>query len=326
MINKIGLGGVFDITVLDNKGNVKQKNESKNLIVDAWLNEFCSQTGVSSNVNLNPNSPSSSWGLFTQFKVGTGSNNPLLTDTDLQAPVATVTTSAADTVSVNYLYDADSDSFVYTMSRTMPFALGAVVANISEVGVWSLTTSFGTNPRLFSRALIKDGFGNPTTITVTAEDQLVITYTLTFVMPRTLVGSFILNENTYNFEIKKSQAGFSVPFNEVLGVRLASSFNAAFLIRATDVAFPLPTVSLNTVGFDQIGAQINFPSVVNTNQSARRTRFRIPLSTGNYAGGIACMAWQQGNGHYWLMKFSPFIPKTNQQLFELEFATEFVRL
>lgn len=331
MINKIGMKGVFNLTVSDKNGNIKHQNESKNLIVDAWLNYYCSLTNQASLVALSTDQFNSANSLFTRFKVGSGSNTPALSNTDLQNTVATINSSASDIIVSNYSYDTPSDSFIFTLSKRMDFPLGGVIANISEVGVFSTGaagSNIGANALLFSRALVVDGLGNPTTIPVTAEDQLAVTYTLTMIIPRTISGSFLLGATTHNFESKVSFNNFAIPFNLCIGVAFAQTADGV-LVRQTDVAYPNATVGLPTSGFDFIGTSVTRPSVVNANTQARRMRMRVPLALGNYAGGIACLAFKaatSGNNGYWLMKFSPFIPKNNQQIFDLEFATEFVRL
>lgn len=327
MINKVGMKGLFTLTVLDKNGKIKLKNESPNLIVNAWLSQYCALTNSTQGVGNVENTFSNSWALFNRASVGTGSAAPTLGDTNLQNPLATVNSSTSDVVQNSYTYDSVSDSFIYTMGKTLSFALGAVVGNVSEVGVFSTTSSLsGNSSPLFSRALVTDGLGNPTTIAVTAEDQLVVTYTLTGIIPRSLNGSFIINGVTYNYEMKRSQSSLNNFFNEVIGVRPLNN-DISVMLRDTDVSYPNPIVSLSNAGFTRIGTLVSYPSVVNPNTLARKFRLRVPLTQGNFASGIKCLAFAVTvNNSYWLMKFDPPIPKTNQDLFELEFATEFVRL
>ena len=60
----------------------------------------------------------------------------------------------------------------------IPFALGAVVGTISEVGL-----AFQYNNKLIAGQLIKDEFGAPTTLTILADEQLVVTYTIELTIP-----------------------------------------------------------------------------------------------------------------------------------------------
>lgn len=324
MINKVGMKGLFTLKVLDRNGRVKVENESPNLIVNAWLSQYCALSNSRQDANNITNAFSQPWSLFNRVKVGTGSATPTLGDTDLQNPLAIANSTAADILQNSYTYDSVSDSFIFTMAKTLSFALGAVVGNVSEIGVFSSSSSTGNSSPLFSRALVVDALGDPTTIPVTAEDQLVITYTLTGVIPRSLSGSFDINGVTYNYEIKRSQGGFDSFFNGVIGFRPGTA-TSAVMLRDTDVSYPNPTTNLTQAGFTQIGDFVTYPSVANPNTFARKFRLRVPLTQGNFAGGIRCLAFSPSS-RYWLMKFDPPIPKTNQDLFELEFATEFVRL
>lgn len=66
-----------------------------------------------------------------------------------------------------------------TCTRTLSFPLGSVVGTISEVGLYSEASS----GYLVAGQLIKDEFGNPTTLTLLADEQLKVTYTLEFTVP-----------------------------------------------------------------------------------------------------------------------------------------------
>ncbi len=85
--------------------------------------------------------------------VGSGNAAPAETDTALQA--------RASTSNINVQSNNSNVSPRYGWRRrTFRFAAGAAAGNLSEVGVGWTTTA------VFSRALILDGSGNPTTITV----------------------------------------------------------------------------------------------------------------------------------------------------------------
>jgi len=65
-----------------------------------------------------------------------------------------------------------------TITRTLEFNLGQVVGTISEVGLkYTYYTGF------IAGQLIKDEFGDPTTITLLEDEQLIVTYTLEFTFP-----------------------------------------------------------------------------------------------------------------------------------------------
>ena len=100
-------------------------------------------------------------------QVGSGSATPAFLDTALASRIAgTSNVAGAQTTG------AQASSPYYTWRRkTFRFAAGLAAGNISEVGVgWSEVGN------LFSRALVLDAQGNPTTITVLADEVLDVTY------------------------------------------------------------------------------------------------------------------------------------------------------
>lgn len=108
----------------------------------------------------------SSGSYLNACAVGTGSATPANTDTSLGAIVA----------DSNVIIETDSGSdisggFSYTR-RTYEFSAGEAAGNISEVGI---SANFSNSP-IFSRALIKDPYGNPTTITILSDEVLQVTY------------------------------------------------------------------------------------------------------------------------------------------------------
>jgi hypothetical protein len=128
-----------------------------NLILDAGLNRW----GTGS--------------IISGAAIGTGTTAPATTDAGLETLTHYTTTSGTGsgiTVGGSPNYN-NTRTFVY---RT---TLGSLNGNYSEVGVgWGSTT-------MFSRALILDGGGSPTTISVTSVQQLDIVYQLSVYPPLT---------------------------------------------------------------------------------------------------------------------------------------------
>lgn len=117
---------------------------------------------------------SGSW--LTVCVVGSGNAIPAYTDTSLQ-------TYVAGTGTIVYAAGSAQPSAPYygTLTNTYQFSVGAFPsgANLSEVGI--APNDGGGN--LFSRALILDGIGNPTTITILATEALNVTYQLRVYVP-----------------------------------------------------------------------------------------------------------------------------------------------
>src|SRR5574337_1573872 len=102
-----------------------------------------------------------------QCYVGTGSTAPTNADTALEMQVASTSSIHATTSGTS-----TSPPYYGYSRRTFRFGVGAAAGNLTEVGVGWYS---GTN-MLFSRALIKDIDGNPTTVTVLSDEVLDVAY------------------------------------------------------------------------------------------------------------------------------------------------------
>lgn len=138
-----------------------------------------------------------SW--ITRCCVGMGNSTPVATQTALDSFHASTTTyvsgsevSVANTTTPPYYFGA---------KITWRFAQGVASGNISEVGLgWGDTT-------LWNRALIRDVGGNPTTITVLADEYLDVVAEVR-IYPPAGSGSFdlkdknnnVISSHTYNYK------------------------------------------------------------------------------------------------------------------------------
>lgn len=147
--------GRFTILVTSGShdGPVVRKLEFDNLITNTGLDRIGSITGRTDAV--------------TSAQVGSGSTPPAFTDTALAAHVATKT-SDGRVVTNGW----DSAGQFHWRRFSWQFAQGAAAGNLTEVGVGT-TNSPGS---LFSRALILDGNGSPTTLVILPNEFLTIVY------------------------------------------------------------------------------------------------------------------------------------------------------
>lgn len=112
-----------------------------------------------------------------QCRVGTGTTTPANGDTALVSQITTRTQTAA--FDVAGALDVPNNRHIASAVRQFEFVQGSVVANISEIGFEFAPGAGGVSAgSLNSRSLTKDSFGTPTPITVTADDQLIVNYTL----------------------------------------------------------------------------------------------------------------------------------------------------
>jgi|SRR5690554_3240774 len=169
----VGVSGRYRMVVSSDAEmrDVTEDFEFDNLITDTgldWWGQY-----------ITPNN-SDAWqrfsGICGRFVVGSGSSQPEFTDTALDAPVAFATGNAT-VVSETSSY---SDGYCEIVVRWQ-FGQGVAEGNLSEIGIQRGSVSGG----LWSRALILDGLGNPTTITVRDTDFLTCFYTLRVSIPQT---------------------------------------------------------------------------------------------------------------------------------------------
>lgn len=119
--------------------------------------------------NLGLNSPGSGTG-YTGISVGTGNTAPAFSDTNLVARVATTFTDNGSAYTSNNGTPGTPDWYTsYLLS--LRFAQGAAAGNLAEIGVTG-----GSPYNCYSRALILDSSGNPTTITVLGDEFLDVSY------------------------------------------------------------------------------------------------------------------------------------------------------
>lgn len=144
-----GCSGHFTLHVIRPNGDRRKVADFPNLITDIGLDRM------------------GSGGIYlTYCQVGSGSTPPAESDVALAAYLA----HSSDRVSTatGALPEAPYYAFI---QKTWRFGVGEAAGNISEVGIgWS------TNTNLYSRALILDAEGNPTTLTVQPDEILEVFY------------------------------------------------------------------------------------------------------------------------------------------------------
>lgn len=164
----IKASGHFSLVVSEDAegSRVKAVVDFDNLITDAGLERFCSlSTGTSASNVANFQS------LFGGFAVGSGSTPPTVSDTTL---VSQITYIGVQSV----VESASWENGYYQIVARSQYGQGVAAGNLSEVGIRN-----GASGPLWSRALIEDVSGNPTTITVLPTDFLTVEYTLRFMYP-----------------------------------------------------------------------------------------------------------------------------------------------
>lgn len=137
-------------------------------------------------------------GVADYCVVGSGSTTPAVTDTAL---VSFLRASA--------LYSSATDGFVTTSPRyqyarsVYVFAAPGSNLNLNEIGIGWLTNGSG----LWSRSLIKDGGGNPITLSWLSAETLTVTYELRLYVPESDVAyEETIGGTTYTGTLRASNA------------------------------------------------------------------------------------------------------------------------
>lgn len=136
---------------------------------------------------------------------GSGTTAPLVTDVQLQSRIAGKLVDAPTTALLN-----TTDRYLYA-NPVYTFPIGGATGNISEIGIGRTAT--GTT--LFSRALVKDTSGNPTTISVLADEQLRVNYQLRIYQPTVdifsgTVGGYAVTGRSANVADTLFASGWSI--------------------------------------------------------------------------------------------------------------------
>ncbi|MCH7421308.1 hypothetical protein [Shewanella sp. MM_2022_3] len=271
-----------------------------------------------SNLLLNNAFSNTSATEFTYCGVGTGTTEPTVTDTALVNKIGPISSSANGSSSE---IPTTWSGSVATVGRKMAysFALGAVVGNISEIAIYNSNSSLSS---ILVRTLVKDTNGNPTSITLTASDQLSVEYSF-FVEIETRQPAQTINIGGANY-----QASVIVGFPE----SYASSSTKEASIMPT--RYPYANTTANSFFFKEVmsvpptgtAARLDINSGNRVNLTASSTTDRsvagviketisctIPTATQlpNGASIGFCVIYTSANVANIAIAFNPPLPKNN---------------
>jgi len=266
-----------------------------NLITDAGLDLFGTLSGASSIV-------------FAFCRVGSGNTAPAFSNTALVSQVAFSNTQQANADGVNR-----SGTFYGWRRRTLRFAAGVATGTLAEVGVSATQTG-----ALFSRALILDGGGAPTTITVLSDEVLDVTYELRcYPTLADATGTVNISGTNYNWTARPlNSASYDFAWSQTIGAAIGPRLTIGGQLSGAALA-DLPAQNAVIGSGDRFTTGPIAALTYTAGQYARSFRFDVNLNDGNIAGGIgAFYAGNDSNGTgycgLWVWGLSPKLPKTDQ--------------
>lgn len=299
---KAGLAGEYQLVLNEGTDREVRTPWFDNLITDYGLN------------NLRTNNISRT--LYA--RVGTGTTAAAAGDTTLASHLAT----SAGNNSVATASTLGSPTYKAALTKAYTFAQGAVVGNITEVGVGTTTTGAD----LFSRSLIVDASGVPTALAVAAIDQLTVYYRL-WVTPQVadVTGTVTLDGVNYGYTARPLSIGsFHTNFAYLLGASSGSSYIHDMYSNDPGLCYSSnATLVAITASYPGGTVASGKASVASSSYTSGSFIQGITLTwgptVGNAAGGIGAIGLYTNRSGAWQYVFDKPIPKDNTKTLALTF-------
>lgn len=235
--------------------------------------------------------------------VGTGSTTPAITDTWLSAWLASSSDKKTD---VNGIV---STTYGYRRVK-IRFGIGTATGNLSEAGVgWSDTT--GT---AFMHELIRDGAGDPTTITVLSDEYLEFTYELRYNIPAgDFTGSGTVDGETYNYVMRAASCTTTARWSASIGKKIDVNTGDNLHFAYTGSLGTIDSVPSGISGNDTRTMTVN---TYNTGDYYREFTLSADTTQWNVSGGEIFALTLTPTATRWQCSFSKAsdssgVPKTN---------------
>ena len=262
------------------------------------------------------------WGtgaIITACQVGTGNTAPAATQTQLANFLAGTTSIQSQTTSAQ-----STPPYYGSRIFTFRFNAGAATGNLSEVGVgWSSASG-----NLFSRALILDGGGSPTTITVLSDEILDVSYEFRTYPPDTdSVFSINISGTDYDCVLRAHSVTSAGHWALVTSAAIGQSVNGN---RAYNGA--LGAITTGPSG-TQDASSSQVASAYSNNSFQRDFTTTWNLNDGNLSGGISAIGLCDNNGGNgfgrcggsYQVSFSPAIPKDASKTLTISHRVQWAR-
>lgn len=293
------VAGYYQLTVRDKDRNIKQETPwFKNLITNHGLDRMGTDTDY-----------------LYYCQVGTSSKTPSFSDTSL------IGWLAGTAEEISYSASAASASPYYlSVKKTFRFPAGAATGNIAEVGV-----GWDTTGCLFSRTLVVDQSGKPTTITVLSDETLEVSYEFRYyVYEQDVTGSIIINGVTHSWTARAAHANTAGAGGYINEAGMTTDLGEAYIGQGS-LNFPYAyTGAIGSITDYPTGTIMPTYATI-TNQTYVAGSYTgtgtitIGLDYGNDASGIGAIRFRFGIGVY-QVGFTPNIMKTENYILTLSFT------
>lgn len=320
--------GYYKIEVKNKAGETTRELNSKNLVLDSLIDTL---NGGLTGIKDEPEHM-----IMQYICLGTGTSEPSAGDTALGNEILEKDIYWG-TIYHEFSESPDGSKLTETIRRTKDFGLGGVVGNLTEIGIKDY------NKVLMTRSLFKDAAGDPTTITVTSEDKLVVTYYIELAeVPLSMSGSFQVTDksgaivDTVNYEARacgtkhknnsnKREGLLSTGVNSKIGW-LASKAYLSTLSKpgGSEWGYGIP-VTNSAAGVAGV------PSVIASTNAGpgHHRRFRWSTGQGNLPGGITriiTFSSYDYNPGAWIIHFDKPLMKTASEILEIETSVLWSRI
>ena len=264
-------------------------SESPNMIVRGGLNAI----GNSSS-------------LIRTCVVGTDSTTVSFEDTGLGAQIASTTTVQTET------YGAQSSApYFRWFRRTFRFGQGVAAGNLAEVGIKI------DNGVLFSRALIVDSAGNPTTLSILSDEYLDVTYEFrTYAETADLVQNLSVNGTQYTATLRSANITSGSNYQEYGIAHTLNSGSSYHVMYNGSIGSVTgnPSGESYTHGRSLRGTYVE-------NAFDRTFIFSAGLNNANFTGGVKSIYLVTSQGNF-QVEFSPAIPKNNYMILTIDLTVQ----
>lgn len=298
----VGIEGWFTLRALNRYGRVVRERTFKerrrevgpfhNLLLNNGLNRFATQLPESA---------------YRYCHVGLGTATPAVTDSQLSNFLANVSLS----LPVEAVSNSGSPNYYSARTFQWTSAIGALgTNNLTEVGI----SGTSTNGNLFSRELIRDGGGSPTSFPIASTEQLQVTYELR-IYPKLTDTLATVNISGVNYDT--TTRGLAISSTSDWGPQTCApaggtNYNVASKVGGSIAAFSGAMVA-NTTGSTGISGSLGGATSILEGSYSGDTHHKSTQATWSTTAGngnIATIRWPFYCACFQI-GYSPAIPKTS---------------